>query len=70
MKRWLVAIGIFIACELILLISGVGLWLLVRDSISFALVITVPAVLAVWLSKKIVPPDANEITREFTDTLR
>jgi hypothetical protein len=53
MKRWLIAIAIFVGCEIILLLTGVGLWALVHDKVSAILLLVLPGALAVWVSGKI-----------------
>jgi len=53
MKRWLIAIAIFVACEIILLLAGVGLWALVHDQLSLILLLLLPGAFAVWASGKV-----------------
>jgi hypothetical protein len=54
MKRWLVAMVIFVACEITLLLAGVGLWALVHDKLSASLLLVLPAIFAIWVSRKFV----------------
>ena len=55
MRRWLIAIAIFAACEAVLLLAGVGLWALVHDWISAILVLLLPCAFAIWISGKLAP---------------
>jgi len=51
MKRSLTAVGIFIALGVSLLSSGLGLYLLIRSIVAFAVAVLSIAALAIWLCK-------------------
>jgi len=44
--------AIFVGCEIILLLTGVGLWALTHDTLSAIVSVAVPAALAVLISRK------------------
>jgi hypothetical protein len=62
MKRWLIELGIYAGVEAVLFATGVGLWLLLRDTVSDIALITVPACIAIWVSGKVTPKPQLEST--------
>ncbi len=54
MKRWLIAIGIFVVGLIVLLLSGLGLLIIIRSLFEAVIVLTALIGLAIWLSGRVV----------------
>ena len=50
MKRWLIAFGVLFLCIVALIVSGLGLWIVVRSLFLTLLALVLISTFAVWIS--------------------